>query len=67
MNKDNQEKAALVASKILRDTLEEKIQWSIYPSRSKIDLLKNETLHGDVFCVMLENRYLRIYFITLFY
>lgn len=61
MNKDNQEKAALVVSKILRDTLEEKIQWSTYPSRSKIDLLKNETLHGDVFCVMLENRCLRIY------
>lgn len=61
MNKDSQEKATLVVSKILRDTLEKKIQWSIYPSRNKINLLKNETLHGDVFYVMLENRYLRIY------
>ena len=49
MNKDNQEKAALVVSKILRDTLEDKIQWNTYPFRSKIDLLKNETLHSNIF------------------
>lgn len=61
MNKTLHEKAALVISKILRKTLEEEIQWSTYPSRSKIDLLKNEILHGDVFSVILENRHLRIY------
>ena len=67
MKVEEKDKSTQFIVKLLKETLDKKITWSIYPQYDKIKLSDDEQLKGEVFHAYINKRYIRIFKYETFY